>query len=69
MIAEDGQGRPHLLGATPAGSVFPFARSEGDSEKSEFCGPVFSEDQRTLFLNMQRPGMTFAIRGPFTQQT
>ncbi len=68
MIAEDGDRQPHLLGATPSGSVFLLARSESDSDDSEFCGPVFSPDGRTLFVNLQRPGYTFAIQGPFRQQ-
>jgi hypothetical protein len=68
MIAEDGDGRPHLLGAAPGGQVYFLARSEVPQEDSEFCGPVFSPDERILFANLQRPGYTFAIRGPFTQQ-
>jgi secreted PhoX family phosphatase len=67
VIAEDGEGRPHLLGATPGGEVFYLARSEG--EGSEFCGPVFSADKQTLFLNLQGPGLTFAIQGPFVDVT
>jgi len=69
MIAEDGEGQPHLLGATPHGRVFSFAKSEAAGGSAEFCGPVFSEDGRTLFLNQQRPGVTFAVRGPFVEQT
>ena len=68
MIAEDGKGRPHLLGATPEGEVFYFAQCEADIEAREFCGPVFSADRKTLFVNVQGPGMTFAVRGPFRQQ-
>ncbi len=69
MIAEDGEGSPHLLGATPGGKVFYFAKTGSEVEGGEFCGPVFSEDGRTLFLNLQGPGLTFAVRGPFTEQT
>ena len=69
MIAEDGDRQPHLLGATPDGLMFLLARSEHDSDDSEFCGPVFSPDGRTLFVNLQRPGHTYAISGPFVQQT
>ena len=68
MIAEDGAGRPHLLGATPGGEVFFFARCEKQLEGSEFCGPVFSADGKILFVNLQGPGMTFAVQGPFRQQ-
>jgi secreted PhoX family phosphatase len=65
VIAEDGKGRPHLLGATPGGAVFLLAQSEAEVEGAEFCGPVFSADERTLFVNLQGPGLTFAIEGPF----
>jgi secreted PhoX family phosphatase len=68
MIAEDGDGRPHLLGATQDGELFLMARSETQDADSEFCGPVFSPDQRTLFANLQRPGYVFAIQGPFATQ-
>ena len=69
MIAEDGDGRPHLLGATDRGALFLMARSELQDDDSEFCGPVFSADQRTLFANLQRPGYVFAIQGPFVART
>jgi secreted PhoX family phosphatase len=67
IIAEDGNGRAHLLGTTPGGELFFLARSE-DEGSPEFCGPVFSADQKTLFANLQGPGLIYAIRGPFTQQ-
>lgn len=67
MIAEDGDGTNHLLGATASGNVFFFARNEIEGD-SEFCGPVFSENRRTLFANCQGPGLTYAITGPFARQ-
>jgi secreted PhoX family phosphatase len=69
MIAEDGEGHPNLLGATPEGQVFVFAQSEPEIEGGEFCGPVFSDDRRTLFVNLQGPGLTFAVQGPFAEQS
>jgi uncharacterized protein len=64
MIAEDGDGKQHLVGATDSGDVFFFARNEipGDSE---FTGPTFSHDHKTLFANVQDPGHVYAIQGPF----
>jgi secreted PhoX family phosphatase len=44
--------------------VFVLARNELKGT-AEFCGPVFSPDKRTLFANLQGPGYTFAIQGPF----
>jgi secreted PhoX family phosphatase len=67
IIAEDGDGRVHLLGAAPSGEVFLLARCETEGE-AEFCGPVFSADGSTLFANVQGPGYVFAVQGPFTQQ-
>lgn len=66
IIAEDGDGRQHLVGATDKGETFFFARNEeGDSE---FAGPCFSVDGKTLFASIQSPGITFAITGPFKKQ-
>jgi secreted PhoX family phosphatase len=67
ILAEDGDGRNHLVGSTERGETFFFARNElaGDSE---FTGPTFSRDRRILFANVQSPGHVFAIRGPFRRQ-
>jgi secreted PhoX family phosphatase len=67
MIAEDGDGTNHLLGATDRGEVFVFARND-DPGDSEFTGPTFSRDGRILFANIQTPGWVFAIQGPFRNQ-
>ena len=70
VIAEDGEGRQHLLGATPRGETFFLARNEAvaDDEYSEFTGPNFSPDRKTLFANVQTPGTTYAITGPWRRQ-
>ncbi|MEA2183888.1 MAG: uncharacterized protein QOF69_3073 [Solirubrobacteraceae bacterium] len=67
ILAEDGEGKNHLVGAIPRGEVFFFARNElaGDSE---FTGPTFSRDKKILFANIQSPGHVFAIQGPFRKQ-
>jgi secreted PhoX family phosphatase len=67
IIAENGDGRQHLLGASPDGRVYVLATSEA-GEDTEFCGPVFSPDGSTLYANLQGPGAIFAIRGPFAEQ-
>lgn len=38
---------------------------EGDHRDNEFCGACWSPDGRTLFVNIQTPGITFAITGPW----
>ncbi|WP_068276016.1 alkaline phosphatase PhoX [Aldersonia kunmingensis] len=63
ILAEDGDGINHLIGVTPAGESFPIARNELND--SEFCGPAFSGDGRTLFVNIQSPGLTLAVTGPW----
>jgi secreted PhoX family phosphatase len=66
IIAEDGDGVNHLVAATRDGDVFFLARNEMPGN-SEFTGPTFSRDRRTLFANIQSPGHMFAIRGPFRE--
>ncbi|MFG2288013.1 alkaline phosphatase PhoX [Streptomyces sp. NPDC048595] len=74
IIAEDGEGVQHLFGATDDGRTYPIARNDlniGTPEKpefSEFTGPVFSPDGRTLFANIQDPGIMLAITGPWKRQ-
>jgi len=72
-FAEDGDATQRMMGVTSGGSVYPFVRnrllgrgSEGDA--SELCGPCFSPDGRTFFVNIQNPGHTFAITGPFPRR-
>ena len=56
----------HLVGATDGGETFFLARNELND--SEFAGPDFSHDKRTLFANIQSPGHVLAIQGPFRKQ-
>ncbi len=67
IIAEDGDGKQHLVGSTESGESFFFARNE-DPDDSEFAGPTFSHDKKILFANIQSPGYVLAIEGPFTRQ-
>ena len=39
--------------------------AEGDYRGSEFCGACWTPDGRTLFVNLQSPGITVAITGPW----
>ena len=67
ILAEDGDGVNHLVGADDRGGTFVFARND-DAQNSEFTGPTFSHDRRFLFANVQVPGYVFAITGPFKKQ-
>jgi len=70
-FAEDGDGIQRVMGVTPDGDTYEFARNRlvgkdaPEDDPSEFCGPTFSPSGRTFFVNIQNPGHTFAIRGPF----
>lgn len=64
--AEDGSGQDRLMGITPEGKVYPFAANRQSG--SELAGPTFSPDGNTLFVNIQSPGQTFAIWGPFQRR-
>lgn len=71
-----------LLGFTPDGSSFELARNQiqiaaaipgkpaiapGDYRSSEWAGACFDPTGRWLFANVQRPGVTFAITGPWAR--
>ncbi|MFH8977371.1 alkaline phosphatase PhoX [Streptomyces sp. NPDC017890] len=74
VIAEDGDGVQHLFGATDSGRTYPIARnelnvgSEDEPEYSEFTGVTFSPDGKTLYANIQDPGIMLAITGPWKRQ-
>jgi secreted PhoX family phosphatase len=76
VLCEDGSGEEFLHGLTLDGEIFPFAKNtvvlnkerneiEGDFKGSEFAGACYSPDGRWLFVNIQSPGITFAITGPW----
>lgn len=57
--------RNHVKGVTPDGKLYTIARNVFTGN-SEFAGAVFSPDGEVLFVNIQYPGITFAIRGPWS---
>jgi secreted PhoX family phosphatase len=66
-LAEDGGGENRIVGITPEGGTYVFARN-AHPDMNEFAGPTFAPDGRTFFVNVQDPGTTFAIWGPFARQ-
>ncbi|WP_339929172.1 alkaline phosphatase PhoX [uncultured Brevundimonas sp.] len=56
--------RNHLKGVTPDGKLYTLGRN-AFLGNAEFCGAVFSPDGSTLFVNIQYPGITLAITGPW----
>ena len=64
IVCEDTAPENHLVGITPEGILYRLARNALNN--SEFAGSTFSPDGSTLFVNIQRPGITLAITGPWT---
>ena len=65
-VCEDGAGEQFIVGITPTGASYKFAYNAKNN--SEFAGATFSPDGKTLFANIQRPGITLAIRGPWDKR-
>lgn len=62
IVCED-KSTPKIVGVTPKGELYHFAANVG--YKSEFAGVCFSPSGRTMFVNLQGPGLTLAIQGPW----
>lgn len=66
IICEDGRNEQYVRGLTRQGQVFDLAKNILPGyEGREFAGATFSPDGQTLFVNIQTPGVTLAIRGPW----
>lgn len=77
VLCEDGDAVPHRMhGMTPEGRLFSFAENNvvlrgerhgyaGDFRDQEWAGATFSPNGEWLFVNIQTPGITFAITGPW----
>ena len=76
VLCEDGGGEEFLHGLTTNGEIFPFAKNTavlngevngivGDFRGSEWAGACYSPDGKWLFANLQSPGVTLAITGPW----
>ncbi len=64
VLCEDGKNEQFLRGLTRQGQIFDLARNV-ISNNSELAGATFSPDGKTLFFNIQRPGITIALWGPW----
>ncbi len=68
VVCEDGEGTQRMRGLTREGRIFDFASNLVPGfEHREFAGATFSPDGKTLFVNIQTPGLTFAIWGPWAK--
>jgi len=63
IVCEDGSADQFLVGVTPEGDLYKFARNA--VSHSELAGSTFSPDGTTLFVNIQHDGLTLAITGPW----
>lgn len=82
VLCEDGGGTEYVHGLTVEGEIFRFAANNvdlrggtagknvaaADHRGSEWAGSVFEpKNGNWLFVNIQTPGITFAITGPWSQ--
>ena len=77
VLCEDGDGTEYVHGLTTDGVIFRFIQNNVDLRTtswngfnqdyrgSEFAGACYSPDGKWLFVNIQSPGITFAITGPW----
>ena len=66
VLCEDGDADQYVRGLNVRGEIFDFAKNlvAGFMDR-EFAGATFSPDGQTMFVNIQTPGLTFAIWGPW----
>jgi hypothetical protein len=82
VLCEDGSGMEFVHGLTTGGEIFRFAANNADLRGgtggknvapndyrgSEWAGAVFEPKNGSwLFVNLQSPGITLAITGPWQQ--
>ena len=63
MIKEFAGTIPHVRGVTRDGQIYTIARNA--LNRSEFAGSCWDQNSQTLFVNIQTPGITLAITGPW----
>jgi uncharacterized protein len=75
-LCEDGPAIQRVQCLTRNGQLVVFARNNvvlngerngfsGDFRRMEFAGVTYSPDDEWMFVNVQQPGITFAITGPW----
>lgn len=65
FLCEDGSGSEYVVGVNRNGELYRFAANAING--SEFAGACFSPFGETMFVNIQSPGITLAIWGPWTR--
>lgn len=65
LVCEDRVGHVvRLIGVTPEGHQYPFGFNHTGKELAGVC---FSPDGSTLFVNIQKEGLTLAVTGPWDE--
>jgi secreted PhoX family phosphatase len=67
LVCEDNPHVQHVVGVTPDGGVYPVARNP--RRDSEFAGATFASGGTVLYLNLQLPGLTLAVTGPWRERS
>jgi secreted PhoX family phosphatase len=69
VVSEDNLSKREnfVVGVTPQGRCYRIARN-AHPKKREFAGACFTPDGSTMFVNVQNPGLTFAIWGPWNSR-
>ncbi len=65
FLCEDGSGSEYVVGVNRNGELYRFASNALNG--SEFAGACFSPFGETMFVNIQSPGITLAIWGPWVR--
>jgi uncharacterized protein len=79
FLCEDGGGEQYVVGVNQRGELYQFAKNVLFANNSdpmirdrfadnEFAGACFDQRGLTMFVNIQTPGLTFAISGPWTRR-
>jgi secreted PhoX family phosphatase len=63
FMCEDGPGGQRVVAVTPNGELYVVL--ENILNAYELCGGCFSPDGSTFYVNLQRPGVTLAVQGPW----
>ncbi|BAY13345.1 alkaline phosphatase PhoX [Calothrix sp. NIES-2098] len=66
FLCEDGSNTEYVIGVDKNGELYRFATNAING--SEFAGACFSPDGHTMFVNIQDPGITCAIWGPWNRK-
>jgi len=64
LVCEDRGENSHIRGVTANGRIYDIARNAVNG--TEFAGACFAPQMTTLFVNLQKPGITLAIDGPWS---